>query len=211
MNPWVDRLRLMLVTDGVGDVDRIQGVVTAVLTGGFTAVQVREPKLGAGQLAALCERLWPVVCEHAAVLLVNDRVDVAALDCAHGVHLGFRSLVPSQARDVLGAEKLVGFSAHDGDELAWARDQGVDYVILAPVFATQSKPDAKPLGVKNTQALVSAAQVPVILLGGLNEQTLADALAIDAHGHAFMSAVFGAPDPHEAARGLASISRRRPA
>jgi thiamine-phosphate pyrophosphorylase len=141
-------------------------------------------------------------------LLVNDRVDVAALDCAHGVHLGFRSLVPEQARQILGPEKLVGFSAHDADELSWASDQGVDYVILAPVFATDSKPGATPLGVGATTALVAEADVPVVLLGGLNERTLVDTLPVGAHGHAFMSAVFGAEDPEEAASRLASISRR---
>jgi len=199
VNPGLERLRLMLITDGVGDLDRIQNIVTAALEGGFSGVQVREPKLGARQLVALCEHLWPVVCEHDAVLLVNDRVDVAALECVHGVHLGFRSLVPRQARAILGPQKLVGFSAHDGDELAWASDQGVDYVILAPVFATGSKPDATPLGVEATQALVSAATVPAILLGGLNEHTLDAAMTIPAHGHAFMSAVFQAEDPEGAA------------
>lgn len=202
MRTQLERLRLMLITDGVGDVDRIQEVATAALKGGFTAVQVREPRLGARQLAALCERLWPVVCEHDAVLLVNDRVDVAALDCAHGVHLGFRSLVPSKARCILGLDKLVGFSAHDDAELSWASGQGVDYVILAPVFVTGSKPAARNLGVKAADALVAAAKVPVILLGGLNERTLDAALAIPAHGHAFMSAVFGASDPYRAARRL---------
>lgn len=211
MNPLVERLRLMLITDGVGDLGRIQTVTAAALEGGFTAVQVREPRLTARELAALCEGLWPVVSEREAVLLVNDRVDVAALDHAHGVHLGFRSLEPRKARSVLGPAKLVGFSAHDGDELTWASDQGADYVILAPVFATESKPGATPLGVEATTALVSAARLPVVLLGGLNERTLTDALAIPAHGHAFMSAVFGAEDPHDAARGLASISRRPPA
>ncbi|MEE9126457.1 MAG: thiamine phosphate synthase, partial [Planctomycetota bacterium] len=98
MNPLLPRLRLVLITDGAGDLDRIQTVVAAALAAGFAAVQLREPKLGARQLAALCERLWPRVLEHDAVLLVNDRVDVAALDLAHGVHLGFRSLAPGAAR-----------------------------------------------------------------------------------------------------------------
>lgn len=211
MKPDLERLRLMLITDGVGDADRIQKVVTGALRGGFTAVQVREPKLTARQLAAVCENLWPVVCEHDAVLVVNDRIDVAALDHAHGVHLGFRSLVPRRARDILGPEKVVGFSAHDQAEMAWAGDQGVDYVILAPVFATNSKPGATPLGVEATRGLVAAAQVPVILLGGLNEESLDVALPIPAHGYAFMSAVFGASDPCGAARRLASISRPGPA
>ncbi|MHC4513761.1 MAG: thiamine phosphate synthase [Planctomycetota bacterium] len=208
MNRLLRRLRSVLITDGVGDQDRIETVVAAALAGGFSAVQVREPKLTARQQAALCERLWPRVAAHDALLLVNDRVDVAALACAHGVHLGFRSLAPEPARAILGREKLVGFSAHDEAELSWATAQGVDYVILAPVFQTASKPGARALGIDRTRALVAAAKVPVILLGGLNEHTLEDAMTVGAHGHAFLSAVCQAQDPEAAARRLLEVAAR---
>ncbi len=206
MSPLLPRLRLVLITDGAGDLDRIQTVVAAALAAGFAAVQLREPKLGARQLAALCERLWPRVLEHDALLLVNDRVDVAALDMAHGVHLGFRSLAPGHARQVLGAHKLVGFSAHDEAELSWAMGQGVDYVILAPIFRSPTKPEARPLGIDRARTLVAAANVPAILLGGLNEHTLQEAVSVAAHGHAFISAVFQARDPEQAARRLVEVA-----
>ncbi len=200
MNPLLERLRLMLITDGGGDVDRIETIVAAALSGGVTAVQVREPGLGARGLDELCRRLWPLVRSHDALLLVNDRLDVAAGAHAHGVHLGHRSLRPGRARAILGPRKLVGFSAHGAAEIAAADQEGADYVTLSPVYDTDSKPGAEVLGRQRAGALVAGSPLPVILLGGLHVQTLPDACTLNAHGYAVMSAVFEAAEPELTAR-----------
>jgi thiamine-phosphate pyrophosphorylase len=199
----------MLVTDGAGDVGRIERTVDAAVRAGLRAVQVREEKLTARVLAALCERLRPALRRAGGVLLVNDRADVAAA-AADGVHLGRRSLPPSAARAIVGARALVGFSAHDADEVAWAAAQGADYVTLSPVFATAIKPDAAPLGPERAAEITRAASLPVLWLGGVTPARIAATAPRVPHGFAVMSAVCGANDPAAAVQELlAALGARR--
>ncbi|MCB9887228.1 MAG: thiamine phosphate synthase [Planctomycetes bacterium] len=141
-----ERLRVCLVTDGRGDLARIERVVDAVLAGGCRCVQLREFGWSARQLAEACERLRPRVEACDGWLLVNDRVDVAASGAAHGVQLGHRSLAPAAARARLGRAAVIGYSAHDAAQLATAAAAGCDFALLSPVWPTQSKPGALGLG-----------------------------------------------------------------
>jgi thiamine-phosphate pyrophosphorylase len=193
--------RPLLITDGRGEVPRIEAIVGAAIDGGVRAVQVREPGLGARQLATLCARLrarMPV----GGLVLVNDRVDVAAAGCADGVHLGGRSLAPADARRVLGPHALIGFSAHDADELASAVAQGASYATLSPLFPTASKPGAPALGLERALALAGAAALPVVLLGGIDTGRARELRGRWPGAVAVLSAICSAPDPRAAAAAL---------
>lgn len=194
--------RLVLITDGVGDAGRIAAIVDAAVAGGLRAVQVREPKLGAGELLALCGRLLPVLDAVDGLLLINDRVDVAAAGAAHGVHLGHRSLPPSVARRCLGSGPVIGFSAHDADELRWAAAEGADYASLSPVFSTTSKPGVAALGVARAAAIVADAALPVVWLGGIDADRVTEVAAHRPFGIATMSAISSAVDPAAVAHAL---------
>src|SRR4029079_16116846 len=98
-----------------------------------------------------------------------------------------RSLSPSAARRVVGERALVGFSAHDEDEVAWAAAQGADYVTLSPVFATASKPAVQPLGVQRAAEITRDAELPVLWLGGTMPARVAATPARLPFGFAVMS------------------------
>jgi thiamine-phosphate pyrophosphorylase len=204
-------LRVVLVTDGAGDVARVKAIVRASAAGGVRAVQVREPGLGARQLAGLCEALRADLAPIGGLVLVNDRADVAAAGHADGVHLGHRSLEPARVRRFLPPPALVGFSAHSPAEIEVAAAAGVDYVSLSPVFATPSKPAAVPIGVERATAWTRAAPVPVVWLGGIDRDAL-DALprSVPA-GVAVMRALCAAPDVERAATELCRAFARRAA
>jgi thiamine-phosphate pyrophosphorylase len=154
---------------------------------GVDGVQLREKGLDDGALLALARAARDRL-PAAAALLVHRRLDVALAAGADGVHLPADGLPAAPllawaAR--LGARPLVGRSTHGLHEVEAARDEGVDYVVFGPVFATPGK--GPPAGL---EALAEAARlgVPVLALGGLGPERVADAIAAGAHGVAAIRA-----------------------
>lgn len=206
----IDALRLMLITDGAGDPGRLLRMVVAAIAGGVRCVQVREPRMSTRELLDLCEELRPRLEGVEGVLLVNDRVSLAASGAAHGVHLGQRSLPPRATRGVLDAcrdDAIVGLSVHDAAQLRGAN--GADYVILAPVFPTESHPGAPGLGPAAAAALAAATELPAVWLGGIDLGTLDLVVPHRPAGVAVMRAITAAADPAAAAAALSQALRAR--
>lgn len=197
------RLRLTLVTDGAGDVVRMAEVVAAALAAGCRCVQVREPAWTARQVMRACEAIRTLVDDVEGLLLVNDRIEVAACGVAHGAQVGYRSIPPAAARSVLGASLLLGASVHDRAQLQEAAEAGCSFAVLAPVWETASKPDAVTLGVAEAAQLTREATLPVVWLGGVTADRLRAVRSVDRPaGVAVVGAVMGAADPGAATRGL---------
>lgn len=206
----MDVLRLMLVTDGTGDPARLQRTVLAAIDGGVRCVQVREPRLSTRELWELCKVFLPRLDAVEGLLLVNDRVSLAASGAAHGVHLGQRSLPPLATRGVLDAcrdDAVVGLSVHDAAELRGAG--GADYVLIAPVFSTESHPGAPGLGPAVAAALAAETTLPAIWLGGIDVATLDLVAPHRPAGVAVMRAITAAADPAAAAAALSEALRAR--
>ena len=207
-----ERLRLILVTDGLGDLERVEAVVRAAWAGGCRCVQLREPRWSAAQMWAACTRLRAATSEAGGVLLVNDRVDVAASGVADGAQVGFRSLQPDAARKALGGARLLGYSAHDFAQLQSAGASGCDFALLSPVWQTSSKPDARPLGVASAGALTERSPLPVLWLGGVTAVRCREIAALPKaarpFGVAVMTAVMQADDPQrQSGEILAALGR----
>ena len=171
-----------------------------------------------GRLLLIAARELAGAAGPGAALLVNDRVDVAWL-AGCGAHLPEAGLTPAEARTILGTEPLLGRSIHGPeavDEVAaggtadastGAAAAGppavrlLDYVIYGHVFATASKP-APPRGLaalEEVTARAAARGLPVLAIGGVTPDRVADALAAGAHGVAVLSGVWQAADPVSAA------------
>jgi thiamine-phosphate pyrophosphorylase len=198
----LDSLRVLFITDGQGDGERVLRVAAAAARGGVRAVQVRERGMSAAELAATCERLRRL----GLLVVVNDRIDVAAAGCADGVHLRGDSLPVATARALLPGA-LVGFSAHDRAQVERAAAGGADYVTLAPVLATPTHPGQPPLGVVRAAAIAAGAPLPVVWLGGLDAAKVAELAPYRPDGIAVVSAIAQAIDPERAARELVAAAR----
>ncbi len=192
----------MLVTDGRGDAERVWRIATAALAGGVRCVQLREPQLPARALLELVRALRPRCAAHGALLLVNDRIDVAIAGDAHGAHVGGRSLPGADARALLGPARWLSVATHDAAQLAAAVAAGADSVTLSPVFPTQSHPGAPTLGVAAAAQLAAHAPVPVVWLGGISVANVAQLAPHRPAGIAVMRALCDAADPEAAARAL---------
>jgi thiamine-phosphate pyrophosphorylase len=143
-----------------------------------------------------------------ARVLVNRRIDVALAAGADGAHLGFDALPLAEARALLGANALLGVSAHGAHEVAAAARAGASYAHLAPIFAPYSKPASRaPLGLA---ALREAARVgiPVLAQGGIDAARAAACLAAGAAGVAVTGELCAAADPERAARELRGAQER---
>ena len=183
-------------------------VVEAALCGGVDAVQLREKDLSARELFDLACRLRRVCGRYGARLLINDRVDVALAAKADGVHLPVNSLLPADARLLLGTGGLIGASAHSLAEARAAAEGGADFVLCGPVFDTPSKRAyGPPVGLEVLGRVTGALKVPVIAIGGITADSVDAVGRQGARGVAVIGAILEGEDPEAAARAIKSRLR----
>jgi thiamine-phosphate pyrophosphorylase len=173
------------------------------LEGGADAVQLRERDLSGKELHALALELREITRAAGAALIVNHRVDIALAVEADAVHLGWKSLLPHEARDLAGRRLKIGVSCHDIAQLRRAEMMGASYVLLGPIFPTLSKEGlVQPVGLEDLARWTRAARVPVVGIGGINTSNFRQVLEAGACGVAAISAFMSAGDPTAAARAL---------
>jgi thiamine-phosphate diphosphorylase len=199
-----DLLRLYVVLDRDLSLGRdLVEVTRAALAGGARCVQVRGKEWTGRELYELTAALRPITAAHGALLIVNDRIDIALAAEADGAHIGQADIPAAAARQLLGPDRILGLSVATVGE-ALEHSSLVDYLSVSPVFATPTKPDAGPgVGLAGLRAIVTAgAPVPAIGIGGINLANAAACIATGAAGVAVVSAVVSAPDVEAAARAL---------
>jgi thiamine-phosphate pyrophosphorylase len=180
----------------------------ALLAGGVDAIQFREKDLADGQLLERARVLRALTKEAGALFIVNDRPDIAALSDADGVHLGQEDLPPAGAREILGPERLVGWSTHGVDQALAAPELPVDYIGVGPFAPTATKGYRTGKGVELIQAVRERVDLPIVAIGGITAGNAADAVAAGAAAVAVCSALCGADDPASAARQLRAAVER---
>lgn len=200
--------RLYLITDRrvVPGADLATAVDRALrgAPSGAVAVQLREKDLPAGELYELAADLRKITRSAGALLLVNDRADVAVACGADGVHLPVHGLGPKVARAIVGPDLLIGCSTHSVSEAEAARDGGADFVTFGPVYETPSKAHYGPaVGLSALgEASGRLSGFPVFALGGVTPDRAADCLKAGAFGVSAIRAVIGAVDPAGAANDM---------
>lgn len=198
---WPERV-LMLVTDRSQCGDRsLPEVVAEAIEGGVNVVQLREKDLPAGELVALARQLRGV-CGHQALLLINDRVDVAMLSGADGVHLPENGLPTAAVRKLLPPSFRIGRSVHTINAARQAEQDGADYLLIGTIFASPSHPGQTPGGPELVRGVVRRVQLPVVAIGGVTAENVEQCWNAGASGVAVISSILGAEDPRAAAERL---------
>lgn len=199
-----------LVTDGrlVTAPDHDAGllrVVDAAVSAGVHIVQVRLRQLEAGPLFRLVQRCCDVARGSATRILVNDRVDVALGTRADGVHLRGDSFDALRVRALAPAGFVIGRSVHSAREaIAVDAAGGVDYLALGTVFASESKPGVAPLGEEELRKAAEATSVPVLPIGGISRDRLAQVARTGAAGIAAIG-LFGQVTSEDLATRIGAI------
>jgi thiamine-phosphate pyrophosphorylase len=172
--------------------------------GGADTVQYRDKRrLDEAVRLHEARRLEQVLRPHGVTLIVNDHVAVAAAIRGAGVHLGANDADPAAARRELGPAALIGATANDRGTALRVANAPVDYLGVGPVFGTRSKRDPAPaLGLEGLREIVAAVGLPVVAIGSITADRVAEVLETGAWGVAVLSAFVGAADPAEAVRAL---------
>ncbi len=162
------------------------------------ALHIRGPHTSGRTLTRLARILREPAAACGVTLLVNDRLDVALAVEASGVHLGSRSIPPTEARRLLGGGLLLGVSVHSESEAVEATRSGADYLFFGPLFETPSHPGAASSGAEVVDRVLSRVDLPVVGIGGVTPQRAATVIASGAHGVAAIRGIWDTPSPREA-------------
>ena len=196
----------------------LEAILDGALAGGCRMIQLREKEWPSGRLLPLAERLRERCHRVGATFIVNDRVDLALVVAADGVHLGQDDLPPRATRPLLRPGMILGRSTHSLVQARAARDDGADYITVGAMFPTATKPDFELVGPELLRQVRPETSRPLIAIGGITQENVAEVIRAGADGVAVISAVCSAPDPAAAAgRFLEAIraardltGRRRP-
>ncbi len=179
-------------------------VVEAALKGGVRLVQYRDKELShsefkreAGEALRLC-RLY------GAILLLNDRVEIAQKIGADGVHLGQEDMPPTLAREILGPQAIIGLSTHNRQEVLDSQSQPLSYINIGPIFPTQTKDhSAYPaLGLGLVLQLATLNRFPFTTMGGIKRHHFGSLFSQGIRTVAMVTEISLAPDVEQRVREL---------
>jgi len=197
-------LSLYVITDG----HLFQGrshieIARAAISGGATAIQFREKGMSTRQMIDIAREIRALTRLAGVTYIVNDRLDVALGVDADGVHVGQDDMPVPLARRLIGKERILGVSVSNLEEALEAEREGADYIGVGSIYATASKPDAGlPVGLGVLTEIARRVSIPVIAIGGINEENVGEVIKGGARGVAVISAVVLAPDMEGATRRL---------
>jgi thiamine-phosphate pyrophosphorylase len=202
------RLALMVITDPGARIGMV-AAAEAATAAGAPALQLRWKGATTRQLLDAARELRSVTRGSGALLIVNDRVDIAMAVGADGAHLGHDDLPLAAARRIVPRNFLLGKSVDTPDQAADAEAAGADYLGLGPIFATTSKLDTGAVvGEEGIAAVRSRIGIPFVGIGGIDAGNAALVVAAGADGAAVLGAVMAAADPAAATRSLLEAVRR---
>lgn len=197
------RLGVYLVADPDQTSGEFLQIVATALAAGVTAVQLRTKERTDRQSLVLGKAIADSCREVGALFIVNDRLDLALILGADGVHLGVDDIPVREARRVTPVGFVIGFSPETDEQAKAAGGEGADYLGVGPVYGSASKLDAgAAIGIATIRHRAALAGIPVIGIGGITPENAAPVVAAGAVGVAVVGAIMRAAKPDVATREL---------
>lgn len=195
---------LYLVTDrGILKGRDLVKSVEQAIRGGVSLVQLREKTISSLDFYNLAMKLKEITHYYQVPLIINDRLDIALATDADGLHIGQDDLPLEVARNLLGKNKLLGYSVANLEEAQRGVRGGADYLGAGPVFPTGSKADAvSPIGLNNLREIRESVSLPVVAIGGIGLSNLRDIKDTGIKGASLISGILGCEDIEARARAL---------
>ena len=175
-------------------------VAEAMIDGGVDLIQLRGKQRSIDELVDLAVRLHEVTSRFATPLIVNDHPEISAKVPVEGVHVGQDDDSIAVARKKTGRNILVGKSTHNFEQALAAQHEGADYIGFGPIFATPTKPDYQPIGLKQIENVHRDVALPIFCIGGIKIDNLERVIGAGARRIAIVSGLLKAPDIAEYAR-----------
>jgi thiamine-phosphate pyrophosphorylase len=203
--PMID-YSLYLITDrDLMSTPTLEQAVEEAIAGGCTLVQLREKKALSCDFYNTAVRIKQITDRYHVPLIINDRVDIALAVDATGVHIGQSDLPASIVRRIIGPHKILGVSASSFAEAIQAQKDGADYLGIGAMFATGTKTDAKLVTLEELKKIKATINLPMVVIGGINEATIPQFHGIKIDGISVVSALISRKDITLAAEQLKKL------
>lgn len=207
MNFTKENLLLYAVTDRSWcQTQALYEQVEAALKGGVTCVQLREKNLDEASFWQEAEQIKSLCHHYNVPFIINDNVDLAIKCQADGVHVGQSDMAAQRVREKVGPNMIIGVSAHTVEEALQAQENGADYLGVGSAFSTSTKQDVTVIAKETIRAITEAVDIPVVAIGGINQQNIAKLKGTKVDGIAVVSAIFAAQDIEKACVELRALS-----
>ena len=187
-------IRLYVIPDRkIGAPKSLVEQTKELLAGGATAIQLRDKELSGRELLETATEMARLCKEAGALFIVNDRLDIAILSGAHGLHIGQSDIPLAEAKKLSPPSFIIGVSAQTVEEARLAEEQGADYLGIGAVFPTSTK-EADALGLTGTARVASATRLPSVAIGGISLENAAEIMKTGVTGLSLISAIVGNSD-----------------
>ena len=188
-------LKLYLVTDSeiLKDRDFYKCIEDAIKSG-VTMVQLREKNTDGKEFLEKAIKLRELTNKYNVTFVINDRIDIAMLVDADGVHIGQSDIDAVSARKLLGDNKIIGVSARNLQEAKIAKENGADYLGIGAMFSTSTKSDAKLVSFNTLEEIIKEVNLPFVLIGGITLDNDKKLKHFKPDGYALVSGILGTDD-----------------
>ena len=201
---------IYLVTDrSLMSTATLPEAVEQSILGGCTMVQLREKHCSSLAFYQTAQAVKAVTDRYHVPLLINDRVDIALAIGADGVHVGQKDLPAAKVREIIGPDKILGVSASTLAEAIQAEEDGADYLGVGAMFANQTKPDASVTPIETLEEILNTVHIPVVIIGGINKETLPHFLHLPIAGAAIVSGIMAKDDITKATKEIITLWERK--
>lgn len=180
-------------------------IARAAIAGGARVIQLRDKISTKKDLLPIAEQLKELCAEHDVLFIINDHLDLLLAVDADGLHLGQDDLPIKTTRRLLPVDKILGISTRTVDGAVAAQAEGADYIAVGAMYPTPSKQAAQVVGVERLNQVRKAVALPLVAIGGINQENAAAVMAAGANSIAVIRAVVQAETPEEAAREIVNI------
>ncbi len=180
----------------------IEENVKLAIKGGCTVIQLREKNCSSKEFYDLAVSVKKITDKYNVPLIINDRVDIAMAVDAAGVHIGQSDLPADVVRRIIGDDKIIGVSTAKLDEALKAVKDGADYLGVGAMYSTDTKTDARPVTMEELKEIRKNVDIPIVVIGGINMNTLGNFKNMGIDGLAVVSAIVAQPDVEKAAKDM---------
>ena len=200
-------LLLYAVTERYPDRDFFVQIESA-LKGGITCLQLREKHLSKAEFIDEARIVKRLCDKYSVPLIINDDVEVALSCGADGVHIGQDDGDVAEVRRIAGSRLIIGVSAHNVEEALAAEKAGADYLGCGAVFGSATKSNVHVLPLETLKNIAAAVKIPIVAIGGINENNMMRLAGSGIDGVAVISAIFGAADIESKCQELKRLSEK---
>ena len=172
----------------------LEHCVEQAILGGVTIVQIREKEKNYNDFFQIASKIKKVTDKYNIPLIINDNLDIAINIKSDGIHIGQNDISCLEARRILGSEKVIGVTVTNINEAKQAIEDGTSYLGVGAIYESTTKKDATVVGVDELQKIVEYSSIPVVVIGGINENTIPMLKNIKIDGYAMIRPILAQKD-----------------